>query len=94
MNSVLIVVDIQNELVEDSRLIPVTGLFLPRVAALLNGFRRNEVPVVHIHYITEMDGRGYLAHHSAKKKRRCARGTRGAAPHPIAEPEGCCSWPP
>jgi acyl-CoA reductase-like NAD-dependent aldehyde dehydrogenase/nicotinamidase-related amidase len=86
MNSVLVVVDVQNELVADQRLAPTAEFFLPRVAALLSEFRRLETPIVHVHYVTEPDGRGYMAHHEAKKRRRCVRGTPGAAPHPVAEP--------
>ena len=66
MNSVLVVVDVQNELVADQRLAPAAELFLPRVAALLSEFRRLKTPIVHVHYVTEPDGRGYMAHHEAK----------------------------
>lgn len=86
MEKVLVVVDIQNELVEDPRLAPAAERFLPRVAALLKQFRRQGLPVVHVHYLTETDGRGCLAHHAASRRRRCVRGTAGAAPHPVAEP--------
>ena len=86
MSSVLVVVDVQNELVADRRLAPRAGVFLPRVAALLGKFRRRKAPIVHVHYVTEPDGRGCMAHHEANKLRRCVRGTPGAAPHPSAEP--------
>lgn len=86
MKKVLVVVDIQNELLEDQRLAPAAEIFLPRVAALLKQFREQGLPVVHVHYLTEIDGRGCMAHHATSKRRRCVRGTAGAAPHPMAEP--------
>jgi acyl-CoA reductase-like NAD-dependent aldehyde dehydrogenase/nicotinamidase-related amidase len=88
MKNVLVVVDVQNELVADQRLTPVAERFLPRVATLLSEYRRLELPIVHAHYVTEPDGRGYMAHHQAKKRPRCVRGTPGAAPHPLAVPDG------
>ena len=74
MKSVLVVVDMQNELVADQRLAPSADFLLPRVSVLLSEFRRLGVPVVHAHYVTEPDGRGCMAHHEAKKSRRCVRG--------------------
>ena len=71
MQSVLVVVDVQNELVADQRLAPAAEFFLPRVGALLSAFRRRGIKIVHAHYVTEPDGRGYLTHHEAKKRRRC-----------------------
>jgi len=86
MNSVLIVIDVQNEFVEDPRLVPAAEDFLPQIADLLGAIRGRGIPIVHAHYVTENDGRGYMPHHKEKKRPRCARGTPGAEAHPVAVP--------
>ena len=86
MKSILVVIDAQNEFIADPRLEPTVDTFVPRLGAALERFRKKNQPVVHIHYITEEDGRGYLPHHKAQNRPRCLRGTVEAEPHPIATP--------
>ena len=86
MKAVLLVIDLQNDFVTDPRLKPTADNFLTRVAQLLGKSRNLGIPVVHLHYITEPDGRGYLRHHREKGRKRCERGSPGAEPHPVAVP--------
>jgi alpha-ketoglutaric semialdehyde dehydrogenase len=86
MKSVLVVVDVQNEFVEDPRLGSNSIIFLDAMTALLSACRNKHLPVFHVHYVTELDGRGYLAHHKAERRMRCLRGTAEADPHPTATP--------
>jgi acyl-CoA reductase-like NAD-dependent aldehyde dehydrogenase/nicotinamidase-related amidase len=87
MKSALLIVDVQNEFVADPRLAPGTEFFLQKLTALLESFRGLKYPILHAHYVTEKDGRGYLLHHKKEGRKRCERGTTEAAPHPLAEPE-------
>ncbi len=82
MDSALLVVDLQNELLEDARLDPPVETYLSRVSDLLRACRERGLPILHAHYITEPDGRGVLPHHAETGRRRCVRGTRGAEPPP------------
>lgn len=86
MNSVLVVIDVQQDFLKDVRMNPPSTTLLPKIGALLGGFRAHSLPVAHIHYITEPDGRGYLSHHQKKGRPRCLRGSPEAVPDPHAAP--------
>lgn len=86
MDPALLVVDVQNELLEEARLDPPVETYLARVRDLIGACRKRGLPIVHAHYITEADGRGVLPHHAETGRRRCIRGTPGAAPPPQAVP--------
>lgn len=82
----LVVIDVQNEFANDPRLANDLPAFLSSLETLLGTFRKDGHPVLHVHYITEADGSGYLPHHKAQNRPRCLRGTHEAEPHPAARP--------
>lgn len=86
MKAALVVIDVQNDFLEDSRLNPPKSRLLQAIGETLDYCRKKQIPVIHLHYITESDGRGLLPHHRKQNDARCLRGTREAAPAEVATP--------
>jgi len=75
------------DFLSDPNLSPTADNVISGIRSTLAAARSRQMPVAHVHYVTESDGRGLKAHHEALEMVRCARGTPGAEPHPVAAPK-------
>ncbi|TRZ96998.1 MAG: aldehyde dehydrogenase family protein [Rhodocyclaceae bacterium] len=80
MRSALVLVDVQNDYLFRSGLSPDAGQLLPKIEALLNGFRKKALPVVHVRTLIREDGADAMPHWQAQGIRQCVNGTPGAMP--------------
>jgi acyl-CoA reductase-like NAD-dependent aldehyde dehydrogenase/nicotinamidase-related amidase len=78
MKSALVLVDVQNDYLIRSGLSPEAGKLIPKIEALLDGFRKMGLPVVHVRTLIREDGADSMPHWQRQGIRQCVNGTPGA----------------
>lgn len=80
VTSALVLVDLQHDFLARPGLAPAVGVLCGRSAALLDGFRRLDLPVAHVQTWTRADGTDRMPHWVESGVTCCVEGTPGAAP--------------
>ncbi|MCX7180768.1 MAG: aldehyde dehydrogenase family protein [Proteobacteria bacterium] len=78
MRSALVLVDVQNDYLARPGLSPAADELIPKIEALLDGFRKMNLPVVHVRTIVREDGTDSMPHWQKQNIRHCVSGTPGA----------------
>ncbi|MGH7893747.1 MAG: aldehyde dehydrogenase family protein, partial [Candidatus Binatia bacterium] len=76
----LLLLDLQHDYLDRPGLVPDAATLCPRAAAVLDGFRRLGLPVVHVHTLVRADGSDRMPHWKRRGLHQCVEGTRGAEP--------------
>jgi len=87
MSSALLLIDLQRDYLEGSRLSPHRAALIDSAASMLDSFRRRDVPIFHV-VTTVTDNEGSLPHWKSQARPRCVAGTRGHAPPDQLTPAG------
>lgn len=77
MNTALLLVDLQNDFLDRSDLVPPRTILVPRVAELLAGFRAAGRPVIHAHTLYRRDGSDRMPHQKHNDQWLCIEDTPG-----------------
>ena len=89
MRAALILIDLQRDYLDRPGLVPAEGELLPRIAGLLEGFRRARAPVCHALTLIRSDGGNRMPHWKEAGRWACVESTEGArSPAAVAPQEG------
>lgn len=88
MSTALVLIDVQNDYLTRDTLVPPHGELVARLASLLEGCRRAEVPVAHVRTLIRPDGTNRMPHWKRDDYWACVEGTAGCEPPPALVARG------
>lgn len=89
MKPALLLVDVQNDYLARRGLYPAADHLIPQIEALLGGFRKMALPVIHVQTLIHADGMDSMPHWKRQGLKQCVSGTPGAmAPTSLTPSEG------
>ncbi len=86
MKAALLLIDLQEDFLNRSGLVPDKATLVERCRALLDGWRRLNRPVFHAHTLVSADGTDRMPHWKKKDYWACVEGTAGSRPPPALAP--------